>query len=100
MDLSLDNRRALVTGSSAGLGAATAELLAAEGAAVVIHGRNADLTEQVAQEIRDAGGIATTAVGDLATDEGATEVARAAAAAGPVDILVNNAGFYRHLSWA
>ncbi|MFC9114417.1 SDR family NAD(P)-dependent oxidoreductase [Streptomyces sp. NPDC057092] len=45
-------------------------------------------------------GAATAAVGDLATDEGAAEVARAAQADGPVDILVNNAGFYRHRSWA
>ncbi|MFD9882693.1 SDR family NAD(P)-dependent oxidoreductase [Streptomyces alboflavus] len=100
MDLGLTNKRALVTGSSAGLGEATARFLSAEGAAVVIHGRNADRTERVAREIRDAGGTAATAVGDLATDEGAAEVARAATAAGPVDILVNNAGFYRHLSWA
>jgi NAD(P)-dependent dehydrogenase (short-subunit alcohol dehydrogenase family) len=100
MDLNLNGKRALVTGSSAGLGAATAKLLAAEGATVVVHGRDRDRTEDVAREIRAAGGTATIALGDLATDEGAIEVARAATADGPVDILVNNAGFYRHLSWA
>ncbi|GHE95131.1 hypothetical protein GCM10014715_59200 [Streptomyces spiralis] len=100
MELNLTTKRALVTGSSAGLGEATAKLLAAEGAAVVIHGRDKDRAQKVAQEIRDAGGTATVALGDLATDEGAAEVVRAATADGPVDILVNNAGFYRHLSWA
>ncbi|MFI9834540.1 SDR family NAD(P)-dependent oxidoreductase [Streptomyces sp. NPDC051913] len=100
MDLNLNGRRALVTGSSAGLGEATAKLLAAEGAAVVVHGRDKDRTEKVAQDIRDAGGTATTVLGDLADDAAAAEVARAAAADGPIDILVNNAGFYRHLSWA
>lgn len=100
MDLKLRGRRALVTGSSAGLGEATAKLLAAEGAAVVIHGRDKDRAEKVAEDIRRAGGIAATALGDLSIDEGAADVARAATADGPVDILVNNAGFYRHLSWA
>jgi NAD(P)-dependent dehydrogenase (short-subunit alcohol dehydrogenase family) len=99
MDLNLKNKRALVTGSSAGLGAATAKLLAAEGAAVVIHGRDAGRAEKIAQEIRAAGGTVSVALGDLATDEGAAEVARRATADGPLDILVNNAGFYRHLSW-
>ncbi|MFG2357452.1 SDR family NAD(P)-dependent oxidoreductase [Streptomyces sp. NPDC048521] len=100
MDLNLNGRRALVTGSSAGLGEATAKLLAAEGAAVVVHGRDKERTEKVAQDIRNADGTATTVHGDLADDAVAAEVARAATADGPIDILVNNAGFYRHLSWA
>jgi len=99
MELNLSGKRALVTGSSAGLGEATARFLAAEGAAVVVHGRDRDRTEAVAEAIRAAGGDATAVLGDLATDDGAADVARAATAGGPVDILVNNAGFYRHLSW-
>ncbi|GAA4669198.1 MULTISPECIES: SDR family NAD(P)-dependent oxidoreductase [Amycolatopsis] len=100
MNLDLQGKRALVTGSSAGLGAATAKLLAAEGAAVVVHGRHEDRVRAVAEAIRANGGTADTVVGDLAGDEGAAAVARAAAAHGPIDILVNNAGFYRHVSWA
>ncbi|MFC8448201.1 SDR family NAD(P)-dependent oxidoreductase [Kitasatospora sp. NPDC057223] len=100
MNLDLFGKRALITGSSSGLGEATARLLAAEGAAVVIHGRDKDRAEAVAASIREAGGTADTALGDLATDEGAADVARRATAGGRVDILVNNAGFYRHLSWA
>ncbi|GGV43053.1 3-oxoacyl-ACP reductase [Kitasatospora herbaricolor] len=88
MNLDLLGKRALVTGSSAGLGEATARLLAAEGAAVVVHGRDKDRVEAVAASIRAAGGTAGTALGDLATDEGAADVARAATADGPVDILV------------
>ncbi|NUP51200.1 MAG: SDR family oxidoreductase [Catenulispora sp.] len=100
MNLNLTGKRALITGSSVGLGEATARLLAAEGAAVVIHGRDKDRAEQVAQRIREAGGQADVVLGDLGDDDAAAEVARAATAGGPVDILVNNAGFYRHLSWA
>ncbi|WP_433286498.1 SDR family NAD(P)-dependent oxidoreductase [Pseudonocardia sp. CA-142604] len=100
MDLDLNGKRALVTGSSTGLGEATAKLLAAEGAAVVVHGLEKERAEAVAEEILQAGGTATATSGDLATDQGAADIARAATADGPIDILVNNAGFYRHLSWA
>jgi NAD(P)-dependent dehydrogenase (short-subunit alcohol dehydrogenase family) len=92
MDLELTGKRALVTGSSAGLGAAIARLLAAEGAAVVVHGRDAERAQRVAESI----GAAAVAIGDLSTDAGADAVA---VAAGDVDILVNNAGSYDHLSW-
>jgi 3-oxoacyl-[acyl-carrier protein] reductase len=92
MNLELEGKRALVTGSSAGLGEAIARLLAAEGAQVVVHGRNEARTRAVAASI---GGAA--ALGDLATDEGADEVAKVA---GHVDILVNNAGAYPHHTWA
>ncbi|HEY1971371.1 MAG TPA: SDR family NAD(P)-dependent oxidoreductase [Pseudonocardia sp.] len=101
MDLRLGGRRALVTGSSSGLGAAIATRLAAEGAAVVVHGRDAARTESVAAAIRDGGGAAGVAIGDLATDAGAERVAAAALRDGPVDILVNNVGIYQpEASWA
>jgi NAD(P)-dependent dehydrogenase (short-subunit alcohol dehydrogenase family) len=100
VDLNLEGKRALVTGSSTGLGEATAKMLAAEGAEVIIHGRNEQRSNAVARAIRDSGGKAEVAIGDLATDNGADQVSATALAAGPVDILVNNAGFYRHLSWA
>ncbi|WP_290058582.1 SDR family NAD(P)-dependent oxidoreductase [Amycolatopsis solani] len=93
MDLQLTGRRALVTGSSSGLGEAIALLLAQEGADVVVHGRDEARTRAVAEKV----GAKAVAVGDLATDEGADAVA---AAAGEVDILVNNAGAYDHLGWA
>ena len=95
--MGLKGRRALVTGSSAGLGRAIAELLAAEGASVLVHGRDAGRAEGVAAGIRAAGGDAKAVVGDLATDAGADAVAEAA---GDVDILVNNAGSYDGLPWS
>ncbi|WP_068265608.1 SDR family NAD(P)-dependent oxidoreductase [Janibacter limosus] len=93
MDLQLKGRRALVSGSSAGIGVAIAHHLAAEGAAVVVHGRDVERTERVAQQIRDTGAEVAVAIGDLTTEEGAGSVAASAVAAfGGIDILVNNAG--------
>jgi 3-oxoacyl-[acyl-carrier protein] reductase len=97
MDMGLSGRRALVTGSSAGLGRAIAEMLAAEGVVVVVHGRDTERTDAVAAGIRTAGGDASAVVGDLATDSGADAVAEAT---GAVDILVNNAGTYDGLPWS
>ncbi|GAA0951410.1 SDR family NAD(P)-dependent oxidoreductase [Kribbella koreensis] len=91
MDLQLAGKKALVTGSSAGLGESVARLLAAEGASVVVHGRDRDKAEQVLKAIEADGGQGTVVVGDLGTDEGAAQVATAA---GEVDILVNNAGYF------
>ena len=99
MDLRLAGKRVLVTGSSSGIGEAIVKRLAAEGAAVVVHGRNDSRINAVAEAIRDRGGIAGVASGDLTTDAGADAVASAALAGGPIDILVNNAGVIVYLSW-
>lgn len=90
MDLQLAGKRALVTGSSSGIGVGIAQMLAEEGCAVVVHGRNRDRAEKIARELRVAG----VAIGDLSTDEGAASVHNQARAAlgGPIEILVNNAG--------
>ncbi|OCB50161.1 short-chain dehydrogenase [Mycobacterium vulneris] len=97
MDLGLSDKRALVTGSSTGLGQSIAETLAAEGVFVVVHGRDASRTQAVADGIRAGGGDAVSVTGDLATDAGADAVA---ATAGDVDILINNAGYYDGLGWS
>jgi len=95
MDLQLEGKRALVTGSSAGLGEGIAKVLAREGATLVVHGRNADRGQAVAADIQQAGGKAIVAIGDLATNQGAQAVADAALGQlGGIDILVNNAGGY------
>jgi NAD(P)-dependent dehydrogenase (short-subunit alcohol dehydrogenase family) len=99
MDMQLSGRRALVTGASAGLGEAIARMLAAEGAEVVVHGRDRARTQAVAEAIVAAGGKADIALGDLASDQGADTVADQALAKGAIDILVNNAGSYHHLDW-
>src|SRR5258708_10052211 len=99
MDLRLAGKRALVTGSSAGLGEAIAKLLAAEGVGIVVHGRDEGRTNAVAEAIRADGGRADVALGDLSTDAGADAVAAAVMTGGHVGILVNNAGAYHHQTW-
>jgi 3-oxoacyl-[acyl-carrier protein] reductase len=96
MDLEIKGKRALITGSTAGIGAAIAKTLAAEGVHVVVHGRREDAAKKLVDEIKSTGGTATYAIGDLATDAGAEAVAKAA---GDVDILVNNAGVYHAKGW-
>ncbi|AKF04529.1 SDR family NAD(P)-dependent oxidoreductase [Sandaracinus amylolyticus] len=93
MDLQLEDRVALVTGSTAGIGAAIAEGLAREGATVVVHGRSQERAEAVVERIRIAGGTAHVALGDLRGDEGARAVLdQVRAVVDRVDILVNNVG--------
>ncbi|HVJ89415.1 MAG TPA: SDR family oxidoreductase, partial [Labilithrix sp.] len=103
MDLHLKDKRALVTGSSAGIGAEVARFLAREGVEVVVHGRNAERAGAVANEITTAGGRAALAIGDLSTAEGLSRVIDAVEhALGGIDILVNNAGgptYMAHASW-
>jgi NAD(P)-dependent dehydrogenase (short-subunit alcohol dehydrogenase family) len=100
MDLDLTKRSALVTGSSAGIGAAIARALAREGARVIVHGRDAARVRAVADEIHNTGAEAVGVAGDLATNEGAARIfAEAAAAFGGIDILVNNAGSYASAAW-
>ena len=90
MDLELKGKRALVTGSTGGLGEAIAKALAKEGAEVVIHGRHEERADKVAEAIRAAGGKAEIALGDLSFDQGAEAVATASLKNGARDILVNN----------
>lgn len=99
MDLKLKGKRALVTGSSSGLGEAIVKMLAAEGATVIVHGRNKERAEKVATDINTSGGFAQIAIGDLTIDKGADAVAAAALKDGAIDILVNNAGATSHQSW-
>ncbi|GGF05778.1 3-oxoacyl-ACP reductase [Aliidongia dinghuensis] len=100
MDLQLSGKRALVTGSSSGIGEAIAKLLAAEGALVVVQGRRAAEVERVVGEIKEVGHIAAGAVGDVSRPGEAEQVVHAALAAfGGVDILINNAGAAPLAGW-
>src|SRR4029077_7244672 len=93
MDLQLAGKRALVTGSSSGIGAEIARMLALEGVRVVVHGRDRARAHAVVADIEANGGNAALALGDLMTDDGVKAVIEATTQAfGGVDILVNNAG--------
>ena len=89
---SLTGRVAIVTGSSRGIGRATAELLARLGAKVVVSSRKAEACEPVAETIRAAGGSATVIACNIGRKaEVEALVARTEGEVGPVDILVCNA---------
>jgi 3-oxoacyl-[acyl-carrier protein] reductase len=87
----LDDKVAIVTGSARGIGRATAELLASQGAKVVINDLDGDVAQQTASEIP---GETAVFGGDL-TAEGAPEqlIQTAIDAWGKIDIIVNNAGY-------
>ncbi len=87
----LDGKAAIVTGSARGIGRATAEMFAAEGAKVLINDLDADVAQQTASEID---GETTVYAGDLTKSGAADELVTAAVDAfGTVDICVNNAGY-------
>lgn len=93
MDLQLAGKRALVTGSSSGIGAAIARELAREGCHVVVHGRDRARAEAVARECEALGASAAIALGAITDDAEADRVAdQALAAFGGIDVLVNSAG--------
>jgi NAD(P)-dependent dehydrogenase (short-subunit alcohol dehydrogenase family) len=86
----LEGRVALVTGATSGIGQAAALQLAAQGATVIVHGRDATRGAAVVAEIENSGGTAWFVGADLSQP---VEALRLAEEAGDVDILVNIAGF-------
>jgi 3-oxoacyl-[acyl-carrier protein] reductase len=89
----LQDRVALVTGSSRGIGAAIARLFAAEGAAVAVHGRDAAAVAAVTAGIEKDGGRAVGVTADLTRSAEVAALREAVERAlGPVDTLVANAG--------
>jgi NAD(P)-dependent dehydrogenase (short-subunit alcohol dehydrogenase family) len=93
MDLGLAGKRALVSGSSLGIGRAIAEALCAEGAHVIINGRDPRRVEKAVRELSSRG-VASGCPADLSTAQGASRLIEFAMRDGPIDILVNNAGTF------
>ncbi|NQE60527.1 SDR family NAD(P)-dependent oxidoreductase [Caulobacter sp. RHG1] len=94
MDLKLNDKTALVTGATAGIGLEIARALAAEGAKVFVTGRSQDKLDAALAEI---GGKVEGVLADAATAEGAAAVLKAVPS---VDILVNNIGIYEMKAFA
>ncbi len=92
--MKLDGKVALVTGSGRGIGAATAQMLAAEGARVLVNDRDADECEAAAAAIRDRSGEASGFACDVTAPEAGEQLVDAAVSRyGSLDIIVNNAGY-------
>ena len=100
MDLKLSGKRALVTGSTAGIGEAIARLLAAEGASVVIHGRDEARGNQLVDQLGRKGARAAFIKSDLTEPSDVIALAeKARTLLGSVDVLVNNAAIYPQHTW-
>lgn len=90
---SLRSRRALVTGSSRGIGLTIAQALAGVGAEVILNGRNAESLARAGATIRDAGGRAEALCFDVVDPQACVQaIDQIENSIGPIDILVNNAG--------
>lgn len=97
MDLQLNGKVALVTGSTAGIGLEIARKLAVEGAKAIVTGRNQAKLDQAVKSIRASGGADVSGVlADPSTVEGAAALVKAAP---QVDILINNVGIYEMKSF-
>jgi NAD(P)-dependent dehydrogenase (short-subunit alcohol dehydrogenase family) len=91
----LENRTALITGGTSGIGEATSLLFGREGASVAVVGRNTERGKSVAKRISDAGGTSIFVQADVRkSDDCRTAVDRTIETFGRLDILFNNAGTY------
>jgi 3-oxoacyl-[acyl-carrier protein] reductase len=94
----LENKVALVTGASKGIGASIARYFAAEGAKVVVnYATSKEGADQVVKAITDEGGVAIAIQGDVSIQADVTRIFEETKNAfGTLDILVNNAGIYQY----
>ena len=96
--MSGDGLCVIVTGSASGLGAATAAILAKDGARIVINYASSQKeAEETADLCRAAGGEIVVVQGDVSRDEDCRKIAASAAPWGRLDVLINNAGTTKHV---
>ena len=96
--MSGDGLCVIVTGSASGLGAATAAILAKDGARIVINYASSQKeAEETADLCRTVGGEVVVVQGDVSRDEDCRKIAAAAAPWGRLDVLINNAGTTKHM---
>jgi 3-oxoacyl-[acyl-carrier protein] reductase len=99
MPMSKDGLCAIITGSASGLGAATAAILAKDGARLVINYSSSQKeAEETADLCRKAGAEVAVVQGDVSRDEDCKKIVAAAAPWGRVDALINNAGTTKHMA--
>jgi len=97
--MSKDGLCVIVTGSASGLGAATAAILARDGARIVVNYASSQKeAEETADLCRSAGGEVVVVQGDVSRDEDCRKIAAAAAPWGRLDVLINNAGTTKHMA--
>ena len=95
----LEGKVAIVTGATAGMGRAAAELFAREGASVVLCGRRESLGQEIVDLIKERGGEATFVTANVADAADVKRVVDTAVSAyGKLDVLFNNAGINEHAS--
>jgi 3-oxoacyl-[acyl-carrier protein] reductase len=99
MLMSKDGLCVIVTGSASGLGAATAAILARDGARIVVNYASSQKeAEETADLCRSAGGEVVVVQGDVSRDGDCRKIAAAAAPWGRLDVLINNAGTTKHMA--
>lgn len=96
MDLGLKNKNVLITGSTSGVGEASAELFAQEGANVIVSGRNAEKARSIAASIAEKYGVHAYGIPSDLSVKGEAECLfqKCLSEVGTLDILVNNAGVW------
>lgn len=100
MELNLKGKKALVTGSSSGIGEAIAKCLAREGAEVIVQGRNKKELQRVVDEIKADGGCVEYVEGDLTNEIDVKKiVTHTMNTFKQLDILINNAGGFVERKW-